>query len=50
MPEIKSIKAREIIEKVKKQDKRVVSEQAPPAAKAKTGVKNARVLKLVRSS
>ena len=28
-------KAREIIEKVKKQDKRVVSEQAPPADKAK---------------
>ena len=28
-------KAREIIEKVKKEDKRVVSEQAPPSAKAK---------------
>ena len=28
-------KAREIIEKVKKEDKRVVSEQAPPADKAK---------------
>ena len=28
-------KARKIIEKVKKEDKRVVSEQAPPASKAK---------------
>ena len=28
-------KAREILEKVKKEDKRVVSEQAPPADKAK---------------
>ena len=28
-------KARKVIEKVKKEEKRVVSEQAPPAAKAK---------------
>ena len=30
-----ALKARKVIEKVKEEEKRVVSEQAPPAAKAK---------------